>query len=76
VSFTGSLNATVQYTLDDVFGAAPGPFTWFAASAPLAAITVSPQSGTLLSPVTAVRLLTNSGGGTATMRLVQSGLVA
>jgi hypothetical protein len=73
VDVTGTINYTVQYTFDDVFGSgAPGPFVWRNFTT-LTAQAVS-GNGTLISPVKAVRILTNSGAGTAKMTVVQSGL--
>lgn len=72
VEVTGTVNYTVQYTFDDVFGGAPGPFVWNNFTT-LTAQTAN-GNGTIISPVRAVRLLTNSGGGTAKMLVVQSGL--
>ncbi len=72
VEVTGTVNYTVQYTFDDIFGGAPGPFNWlnFTSMTGQAAN----ANGTLISPVRAVRLLNNSGAGTAKMLVVQSGL--
>jgi hypothetical protein len=72
VNVTGTISYTVQYTFDDVFGSAPGPFTWYAVSS-LTAQSASANSS-LAQPVTALRLLTVSGGGTAVIELVQAGL--
>jgi len=68
---TGTMNATAQFTTDDVFGGAPGPYTWF----PIAGLTgiTATAAQSLVAPVTAVRLLTNSGTGTAKFSVVQAG---
>lgn len=73
VGITGTLNATAQFTTDDVY-ASTGPFTWFTVGG-LLAVTAT-AAGTLVAPVTGVRLLTNSGTGTATFSVVQSGMVS
>lgn len=73
VEITGTVNATGQFTTDDVFGGAPGPFTWFAIGG-LSAITAT-AAANLVGPATAVRLLTNSGTGTAAFSVVQSGMM-
>lgn len=73
VVVTGTINYTVQYTFDDIFGGAPGPFNWNAFTTFTGGGTAS-GNGTLVSPARAVRVLTNSGGGTAKMLVVQSGL--
>lgn len=72
VNVTGTLNYTVQYTFDDVFAKAPGPFTWTAVAALTAQTTT--QNSSLSQPVTALRLVTNSGAGTGLIELVQAGL--
>jgi hypothetical protein len=72
VEVTGTVNYTVQYTFDDIFGGAPGPFNWINFTT-LTAQTAN-NNGTLISPVRAVRLLTNSGNGVAKMLVIQSGL--
>jgi len=72
VEVTGTVNYTVQYTFDDIFGGAPGAFNWINFTT-LTAQTAN-NNGTLISPVRAVRLLTNSGNGVAKMLVIQSGL--
>lgn len=69
---TGTINYTVQYTFDDIFGGAPGPFNWINHSQ-LTAQTGN-ANGTLVGPTRAVRVLTNSGGGTVKLQVIQSGL--
>jgi hypothetical protein len=73
VEITGTVNVTLQYTFDDIFGEYPGPFAW----TPHPDITniTADDEGTFISPVTACRLLTNSGTGTAVLRVAQAGLV-
>lgn len=73
VAITGTLNATAQFTNDDVYGGAPGPFVWFGIGG-LTGITATSATN-LVGPVTAVRLLTNSGTGTAAFSVDQSGMV-
>src|ERR1019366_7550641 len=68
VEVTGTLNVTAQYTTDDVFNLASAPFTWFTCTGMLA-LTAS-ASNIAVAPVTAVRLLTNSGAGTAVFSVV------
>lgn len=69
---TGTLNVTAQFTTDDIWGNAPGPFTWF----PVTSMTTitSTTAGTIISPVTAVRILTNSGTGTVVFSVIQGGM--
>lgn len=76
VAVSGTYSGTVQYTLDDIFGGAPGPFTWFTLGTNPASPFTAAAAGTLTAPITAVRLLTNSGGGTGILRIVQSGAVS
>lgn len=68
----GAVDMTVQYTNDDVFAGTfnPATATWF----DHADLTnqVGPAVGTIISPVTAVRLV-NAGVGTAELRVVQAG---
>jgi hypothetical protein len=74
VEVTGTVNYTVQWTTDDIFGGAPGPFVWFPGPSNLVAASTT-QSGTLVSDVIAVRLLINSGTGSAQLRVVQGGVM-
>lgn len=76
---TNDANVTVQFTIDSVFDST-GPYTWADAVNPpdntLIDQTQSVQgsSGSLVSPVSAVRLVTNSGTGEVTMLVQQAGL--
>lgn len=72
LAITGTVDVTVEYTFDDVFGDAPGPFTW--TDHPDLTNVVADADGTFISPVSACRLLTNSGVGTAVLRILQAGL--
>lgn len=68
-----TVSVTLQYTFDDVFGSdAPGPFTWI--NHPDLTAIVATSDGTFISPVTACRLLTNSGVDPAILRVAQAGL--
>jgi len=69
---SGTVNVTVQYTFDDVFGDFPGPHTWL--DHPDLTNAVGTGEGTFISPVSACRLLTNSGTGEAILRIAQAGL--
>lgn len=75
VTVTGTITYSVQWTQDDVFATGYNPATgnWFAAAANLTAATDN-EAGSLVSPVTAVRLITTAGTGTAAMRVVQAGV--
>jgi hypothetical protein len=70
-----AVNVTVQHTFDDIFTDDPSTIhTWFDHPT-LNAVTTN-DDGNLAFPPTAVRLLTNSGTGTARFELIQSGAVA
>lgn len=76
VTVTGTITYSVQWTEDDIFAAGynPAAGNWFAAAANLTGA-VDNQAGSLQAPVTAVRLITTAGTGTATMRVVQAGVI-
>ena len=72
VVVSGTVNYTVQHTYDNVFDATVTP-TWFNHSV-LAALAVN-QDGNYAFAVKAIRLAVNSGGGTASLTLMQSGIM-
>ena len=72
IDVTGTVNVTAQFTGDDIFGDAPGPFNW--TNHPDLTNVVADADGTFISPVSACRLLTNSGVGEAVLRVLQAGL--
>lgn len=69
VIVTGTVNYTVQHTFDDP---AVGFSTWF--SHPTIASLAANADGNYAFPVTGIKLLVNSGDGTATLKLVQAGI--
>lgn len=69
VVVTGTVNYTVQHTFDDP---AVGFTTWF--PHPTIASKTDNQDGNYAFPVTGIKLLVNSGDGSATMNLVQAGI--
>jgi hypothetical protein len=69
VVVTGTVNYTVQHTFDDP---AIGFSTWF--SHPTVASQVASADGNYAFPVTGIKVLVNSGSGTATLNLVQAGI--
>ena len=73
VDITGTVDVTVQYTFDDVFGDFPGPHTWV--DHPDMTNLTANGEGTFISPVAACRLLTNSGDGEAVLRIAQAGIM-
>jgi len=74
VVVTGTVNYTVQHTFDDVFSTAfnPSTATWF--NHPTIAALGANADGNYAFPVTGIRLLVNSGGGTARLTLLQAGI--
>jgi hypothetical protein len=69
VVVTGTVNYTIQHTFDDP---AVGFTTWF--DHPTVASQAADQDGNYAFPVTGIKILVNSGGGTATLKLVQAGI--
>ena len=69
VVVAGTVNYTVQHTFDDP---AVGFTTWF--DHPSVASETTNQDGNYAFPVTGVKVLVNSGGGSVVMNLVQSGI--
>ena len=70
---TGTVNYTVQYTLDNVLvdGYLPSSGTWYNLT------DLAAKTGTLSTfidyPVTAVKLVQNTGNGSVTMTVLQTG---
>jgi hypothetical protein len=71
VVVSGTVNYTVQHTFDDVFDAAVTP-TWF--NHPTVASQTVSADGNYAFPVRAVKVLVNSGSGTATFTVIQAGV--
>lgn len=69
VVVSGTVDYTVQHTFDDP---SVGFSTWF--SHPTIAGETTNQDGNYAFPVTGIKLLVNSGSGTATLKLVQAGI--
>lgn len=69
VLVTGTVDYTVQHTFDDP---ATGFSTWFAH--PTIAAKTANADGNYAFPVTGIKVLVNSGSGTATLKLVQAGI--
>jgi hypothetical protein len=72
IDVTGTVDVTLQYTGDDDVLTSVGPFVWFNHTD--LTNETSDTVGTIISPVTAVRLLTNSGTGSAQLTVLQSGV--
>jgi hypothetical protein len=71
IDVTGTVDVTAQYTGDNDVLTSVGPFTWFNHTD--LTNETSDSVGTIISPVTAVRLVTNSGTGTAELTVLQTG---
>lgn len=69
VIVSGTVNYTVQHTFDDP---ATGFVTWF--SHPTVANQAANADGNYAFPVTGIKVLVNSGDGTATLKLIQAGI--
>jgi hypothetical protein len=69
VIVSSTVDYTVQHTFDDP---ATGFVTWF--PHPTIATQSTNKDGNYAFPITGVRLTVNSGGGTATLKLVQAGI--
>ena len=72
VAVTGTVNYTVQQTLDNVFDPAITPVWFDHPDTNLVAQTVNRQGNYAYVP-SAVRLVVNSGTGTARLTIIQSG---
>lgn len=69
VIVSGTVNYTVQHTFDDP---SVGFTTWF--PHPTIASLAANADGNYAFPVTGIRITVNSGGGSATLKLVQAGI--
>jgi len=70
VVVTGTVNYTVQHTFDDItITASP---TWF--NHPTVAALTASQDGNYAFPVSAIKVLVNSGSGTAKITVIQAGI--
>lgn len=69
VIVSGTVNYTIQHTFDDP---AVGFSTWF--SHPTIASLTANADGNYAFPVTGIKVLVNSGDGSATLKLVQAGI--
>ena len=72
VIVTGTITYTVQYTFDDVFasGYTASSGNWFNHPTLTGS---SSQNSNIAYPVTAVRLTTSAGTGSASMTMIQAG---
>lgn len=74
VGFGVIVDGTVDYTVQHTFDDPSGTLTeWF--NHPTIAAQIASADGNYAFPVTAVRLTVNSGEGSATLKLIQAGIV-
>ena len=73
ITGTGTFDATVQYAFFDIFTTARQDLIWVPHS-DLTNVTVNTGIGTLISPVTAVRMVLNSGSGSSRFDVQQAGV--
>ena len=71
VVVSGTVNYTIQHTFDDVFNPAITP-VWF--SHPTLASLAVNADGNYAFPVRAIKILVNSGTGTAKATIIQAGM--
>jgi len=71
VVVSGTVNYTIQHTFDDVFNSAVTP-VWF--SHPTLNALAANADGNYAFPVRAIKVLVNSGAGTATATIIQAGM--
>lgn len=71
VVVSGTVNYSIQHTFDDVFDSAVTP-VWFTHPT-LSALTAN-ADGNYAFPVRAVKVLVNSGSGSATATVIQAGI--
>lgn len=73
VLISGTENCTVQYTFDDVYAANYNPATGNWRNHPsLTSLTATADSN-IAYPVSAIRIISNSGTGSAKLTILQSG---
>lgn len=72
LSVNGTADGTVQYTNDDVFSLSPEDVEW-TDDTDLTNVNTGYETATIVSPITAVRLVNNSGSGELTLTVTQAG---
>lgn len=75
VGFGVVATGTVDYTIQHTFGNPQDGTTLVWYSHPTIAAKTDNQDGNYAFPVAAIKILVNSGSGTATMTLIQAGVV-
>ena len=71
VKVTGTVNYTIQHTFDNI--ATTANPTWY--PHPTVAGQTTNKDGNYAFPVSGIKVLVNSGDGTATLTVIQAGLV-
>ena len=73
VLVSGTITYTVQYTFDNVFANGYNPSTGNWTDHPSLTAQTATKDANIAYPVTAVRLKTTAGSGTATLTIIQAG---
>lgn len=73
VTVTGTVNYTVQYTFDNVFAAGYTPASGNWVDHPSLTAQTGTKDSNIAYPVSAVRLVQNSGAGTTRLVILQAG---
>jgi hypothetical protein len=71
VVVSGTVNYTIQHTFDDIFNSAVTP-VWF--NHPTVFSQSANADGNYAFPVRGIKVLVNSGAGTATATIIQAGM--
>jgi len=74
VVVTGTINYTVQYTFDDVFAPTYNPASGVWTNHPTLAAQAASLDSNIAYPVTGIRIVGNSGTGSARLTLIQAGI--
>ena len=73
VLVTGTVNYTVQYTFDNVFASTYNPATGNWVDHPSLTAQTATKDSNVAYPVQGIRLVVNSGAGTARLTAIQAG---
>jgi hypothetical protein len=73
VLVTGTVNYTVQYTFDNVFASDYNPATGNWVDHPSLTAQTATKDSNVAYPVQGIRLVVNSGSGTAKLTAIQAG---
>ena len=73
VQVSGVVDYTVQYTFDNVFAAGYNPSTGNWTNHPTLSAKTTSLDSNIAYPVRGIRILLNSGSGTATLTIIQGG---